>query len=199
MTKKIERELTTLEYLVLGVLSFEPQSGYSIISTFEMDYWRGSTSPGSVYPILKRLESSGIITGELEMVHEARSRKMYALTPSGEELLDEWLKAPIVKGDVAEEHNTLLMKFLFAERRLSHEEIIEWLNRYERAVDEYNQMLLVQRPPDLDAWSLHTQLILEANLMELSMQRTWIQMARQRLQMAHTRRMHVTKEIELKD
>ncbi|MEJ2364796.1 MAG: PAS domain S-box protein, partial [Deltaproteobacteria bacterium] len=40
----------------MGLISMEPQSGYSIISTFESGRYRWSGSPGSVYPILKRLE-----------------------------------------------------------------------------------------------------------------------------------------------
>lgn len=199
MTKKIERELTTLEYLVLGVLSFGPQTGYSIILMFEMDYWRGSTSPGSVYPILKRLEQSGIIEGEVEMVHEARSRKMYQLTNDGEDLLDEWLNAPFDKSDVAEEYNTVLMKFMFAERRFTHEQVMDFLARYERGVDEYMTMLTLSRFPSDEVWSLHQQLILEANLMELNMQRTWIQMARQRLQMSRNQAIRATQEVENTD
>jgi DNA-binding PadR family transcriptional regulator len=179
-----QRDLTTLEYYVLGLISVEPQSGYSIISYFEMDWWRwhGSSSPGSIYPILKRLESQGIIDGELEVVHETRPRKMYTLTPLGEELLDAWLRAPVTKDEAGEERATMMMKFLFAEKRLSSEEILKWLDSYEEATSYYITLLQVNRNPmATGVWSLHQQLILEATLMELNMQRTWIQMARQRL------------------
>lgn len=180
-----QRDLTTLEYYVLGLISVEPQSGYSIITYFEMDWWRwrGSSSPGSIYPILKRLEQQGIIDGELEVVYETRPRKMYTLTPAGEEILDEWLRMPVTKDEAGEDRSTLMMKFLFMERRLPVEETLKWLDSYEQATDYYITLLQVSRNPNLTGvWSLHQQLILEATLMELNMQRTWIQMARQRIQ-----------------
>ncbi|MBZ0308665.1 MAG: PadR family transcriptional regulator [Anaerolineae bacterium] len=179
-----QRDLTTLEYYVLGLISVEPQSGYSIITYFEMDWyrWRGSSSPGSIYPILKRLESQGIIDGELETIHETRPRKVYTLTPLGEELLNVWLRTPVTKDEAAEERATLMMKFLFAEKRLSREEVLAWLQGYEEATAHYITLLQVNRNPmATGVWSTHQQLILEATLMELNMQRTWIQMARQRL------------------
>ena len=90
MTVVLERELTTLEYMVLGMVGVAPQSGYTIMSALDSGiYSYRSASPGSVYPMLKRLERVGILASELEMIHETRPRKMYTLTPLGEELLDE--------------------------------------------------------------------------------------------------------------
>lgn len=180
-----ERELTTLEYYVLGLISVEPQSGYSIITYFEDDWWRwhGSSSPGSIYPVLKRLEQQNIIDGELESIYETRPRKMYTLTPLGESLLDAWLRAPISKDEAAEDRSILMTKFLFAEKRMTRDEILVWLDNYEQATDHYLTLLRMNRNPQAESvWSLHQQLILEATLMELNMQRTWIQMARQRIQ-----------------
>ena len=81
MSDALDRELTVLEYMVLGLISIHPQSGYSIIATFESGLYRWSSSPGSVYPILKRLEQQGLLDSELEVVYETRPRKMYNLTP----------------------------------------------------------------------------------------------------------------------
>jgi DNA-binding PadR family transcriptional regulator len=52
----IDRELTTLEYIVLGLISLQPQSGYDVVSYFESGAYSWSASPGSIYPMLKRLE-----------------------------------------------------------------------------------------------------------------------------------------------
>ncbi len=182
MSDELSRELTTLEYVVLGLISTEPQSGYSIITAFDEEvYRRWSASPGSIYPMLKRLERQGLIAGELEMVHETRPRKMYTLTPQGAELLDAWLLAPASKIDVSEERDIMLLKFLFAEKRLDREEVLAWLDDYERATDDYEYLLRVQRNPESSDWSLHQQLVVEAMIMEINMQRTWIQLARNRL------------------
>lgn len=180
MTVVLERELTTLEYMVLGMVGMGPQSGYTIMSALDSGiYSYRSASPGSVYPMLKRLERVGVLASELEMIHETRPRKMYTLTPLGEELLDKWLRAPVTKNDVSEDRDITLMKFLFAEQRMSQEEILGWLDSYWAAVDTYEKLLWAMRDPALSDWSVHQRLILEASLMDLDMQRGWIKRARE--------------------
>jgi len=188
MAINLERELTTLEYLVLGLISMEPQSGYSIISTFESGRYRWSGSPGSVYPILKRLEKQGILTSELEVVHETRPRKIYALAPLGEEILDEWLRRPLTRNEVMVERDLVLMKFLFAEKRLSRQQVLVWLDAYAEETENYHSFFSISPPlygdddPDIvQHRTPHTKLINEAVHMELTMQREWIRIAREQL------------------
>ncbi|MCD4685627.1 MAG: PadR family transcriptional regulator [Anaerolineae bacterium] len=182
MSPKQARELTTLEQIVLGLISIEPQSGYSIISSLETNTPRWSASPGSIYPILKRLEKQGLIVGELEMVHETRPRKMYTLTPEGEAAVDAWLRGPLTWGEVLDERDVVLIKFLFMEKRLSRAEVITWLDEYERLTDEYDAPRRTFAEALISGSTLHQQLIHEVTLMELNMQRTWIQLARRRLE-----------------
>jgi DNA-binding PadR family transcriptional regulator len=188
MAKDLERELTTLEYLVLGLISMEPQSGYSIISTFESGRYRWSGSPGSVYPILKRLEKQRILVSELEVVHETRPRKIYSLAPLGEEILDDWLRSPLTRNEVMVERDLVLMKFLFAERRLSRQEVLAWLDAYAEETENYHSFFSISPPlygdddPDIvQHRTPHTKLINEAVHMELSMQREWIKLAKEQL------------------
>ncbi|MCI0398095.1 MAG: hypothetical protein L0322_24635, partial [Chloroflexi bacterium] len=83
--------------------------------------------------------------------------------------------------DVGEGQDILQLKFLFMEQLLGHEAIMAWLDSYAAAVDIYEKLLLAMRDPELAEWSTHQQLIIEATIMKLNMQRTWIQLARQRL------------------
>jgi DNA-binding PadR family transcriptional regulator len=177
-----DREITTLEYIVLGLIGMSPQSGYSIISALEESTHRWSASPGSIYPILKRFEQQGLIAGELDLVYETRPRKMYTLTPQGEETLDEWLRGPMPWSEILDERDIALIKFLFAETRLTPEEVLAWLDRYERWTDEYAGPRRVFYEVLISGSSVHQQLIHEMTMMELNMQRTWIQMARRRLE-----------------
>lgn len=182
MPEKIERDLTTLEYVVLGLIGVEPQSGYSIITTMESGVHRWSASPGSIYPMLKRLERQGIIMGELDIVYETRPRKIYHLTPVGEALLDSWLRSPLLPASLLEGRDVALLKFLFMEKRLSHEEVIAWLDTYEQAIDSYDLARRTFYDMAMQQSSIHQQLILEATMMDLNTQRTWVQIARRRLQ-----------------
>src|SRR5690348_11004367 len=93
MAKNDKRELAALEYVVLGLISIQPQSGYDIISYLSpVGVYSWSASPGSIYPIHKRLEAQNIIVGTVESEHEMRPRKTYTLSSSGGKLLDEWLR-----------------------------------------------------------------------------------------------------------
>ncbi len=87
MTDK--HELTTTEFIILGLLSTGPQTGYTIIQTLgdHANGWR--TSAGSIYPALRRLEQRGIIEGTVEAVH-TRLRRTYRITTDGEAVLDAY-------------------------------------------------------------------------------------------------------------
>lgn len=191
MSDKTERELTTLEYLVLGLISMEPQSGYTIINYFEDEAYSWSASPGAVYPLLKRLEAQEYIAGELEMTHDTRPRKIYTLTPLGEAALDAWLITPPDAAPLLEERERANWKFLFMGKRFSTSQVIGWLNAYEaklevwsRGRDIFNNATKAAMESEgiaaLKA-SVHQQLLMEQNIMEVNMQRMWIQMARGRL------------------
>jgi DNA-binding PadR family transcriptional regulator len=182
MGNELERELTTLEYIVLGLIGEGPQSGYSIISALEIGTHRWTASPGSIYPILKRLEKLGCIEGELEIIYETRPRKIYRLTALGEELLINWLRAPLPWNEVLDERDVVLIKFMFMEKHLAREQVLAWLDEYERLTESYDAPRRAFYEVLIRGSSLHQQLIHEVTLMELNMQRTWIQVARRRLQ-----------------
>jgi len=187
MSQEVERELTTLEHIVLGLIGEAPQSGYSIISALETGMHRWSASPSSIYPVLKRLEKLGCIEGALDVVYETRPRKMYSLTARGEDMLLRWLRAPLPWSEVLDERDVVLIKFLFMEKRLPRAEVLAWLDEYERLTEEYDAPRRAFYEVLIQGSSLHQQLIHEVTMMELNMQRTWIQLARRRLQNAPER------------
>jgi len=97
MTKQEMLENTTLELrrgvIVLAVLSQldEPQYGYSLIKRLadgglEIDQ-------GTLYPLLRRLESQGLLTSDWRIEGE-RPRRYYVLSEEGRALLpqlkEEW-------------------------------------------------------------------------------------------------------------
>jgi DNA-binding PadR family transcriptional regulator len=188
MSDEIEFDLSNQEYLVMGLIGMAPQSGYTIINYFEDDVYRWSASPGSVYPMLKRLEKQKLVAGELEMVHETRPRKIYTLTPLGERVLDSWLRQPPDMPPLHENREMALLKFLFMEKRLPLEEIVYWLKNYQDSLDMYDygrRLFNTQSLKALEEYNLsivHLQLVLEATIMEVNTVRTWIQMALARLE-----------------
>lgn len=183
--EKPERELTTLEYVVLGFLALKPQSGYTILNNLEMGVYRASASTGSVYPVLKRLETAELITSTIETVYETRARKVYSLLPAGEHLLDDWLRQPPAMAEVIEEYDIALHKFLIAGYRLSQADVLAWLANYEsvtRAALAMRTAIASVTDHELSV-SAHAELINQSLKLETETRLTWIHIAQARLRL----------------
>jgi DNA-binding PadR family transcriptional regulator len=78
----------TLTLAVLSQLGSE-KYGYALVQGLEE---KGlSIEPGSLYPLLRRLEAQGVLKSQWD-TSEARPRKYYVLSPCGRELYER-LKA----------------------------------------------------------------------------------------------------------
>lgn len=86
----IQRKKGLLEICVLSVLCHSPSYGYHIIKEVSQCI---EISESTLYPILKRLESSGSLT-TYQQEHNGRTRKYYQVTDVGllkiKEFLNEW-------------------------------------------------------------------------------------------------------------
>ncbi len=85
------------KYALLGMLSFQPMSGYDIKQHSENSvnhFW--TISYTQIYAMLKRLEADGMVSKREEQTAEGRpNRFVYALTDIGREALQGWLRAPV--------------------------------------------------------------------------------------------------------
>jgi DNA-binding PadR family transcriptional regulator len=69
---------TPLEYAVLGLLHQSEQSGYDLRKVFAATALGNySSSPGTVYPALKRLEKRGLVGGRIDDRTFLRPRKVF--------------------------------------------------------------------------------------------------------------------------
>src|ERR1041384_5667669 len=76
--------------LVLAVLRDGPLHGYGIAREIERRSENAlRCKEGTLYPALHALESDGLIRGEWRHEEGGRERKIYSLTPSGEQALEE--------------------------------------------------------------------------------------------------------------
>lgn len=75
--------------LILHMVNKQPEYGNSIIKGVK-DMTSGvmSTSPNTVYPLLRRLEEKGYLTAEWEDA-DTRTRRFYSITPEGKEKYEE--------------------------------------------------------------------------------------------------------------
>jgi DNA-binding PadR family transcriptional regulator len=105
---------TTLEFALLGLVEQAPISGYDLCKLFEttpMGHY--SSSPGSIYPALKRLEKRGLIGGEVDREQTLRPRRLYVLLGAGRDELVRWVSQPVTRNDIVWAQDELLLRFGF--------------------------------------------------------------------------------------
>jgi DNA-binding PadR family transcriptional regulator len=104
-------ELSPTAYVILGMVSREPRSGYEIKAAVDSStrfFW--AASYGQIYPELKRLSEAGLVAGA-NAPRGDRKRTVYAITAAGEKALKEWLRRPPETSEMREEG---LLKLFFA-------------------------------------------------------------------------------------
>ena len=85
----------TARFLIMGLLSHEPMSGYDIKKRLEVamsHMW--DLSYGQIYPTLRALESEGLVTMEMIVSESGPNRKVYTITQAGKAALRDWVAVP---------------------------------------------------------------------------------------------------------
>jgi PadR family transcriptional regulator, regulatory protein AphA len=103
--------LSPTAYVILGMLSWRPMSGYDIKAVVDRStrfFW--AASYGQIYPELRRLADAGLIEGEARP-QGGRRRTVYKLTASGGKRLREWLRTEPETFELRDEG---LLKLFFA-------------------------------------------------------------------------------------
>lgn len=100
------------KYIVLGLLAYGPQTGYTIKKCIENEYshfWQASF--GQIYPTFKTLVQDGLAEcTNWQQMREGRGQKSYRITEKGRDELKKWLsQAP----DVEKLRYEILLKISF--------------------------------------------------------------------------------------
>ena len=133
---------SALSLAILGIISLEPVSGYDIrkvFSTTPMGHF--SSSPGAIYPALKRLEESGLIKGNIEKKNTLRPKRTYTLTEKGLKTLKEMLSQPLTHQDVVRRLEEMMLRFAFMGNVLGREQSLRFLKELAAKIDEYIPVL----------------------------------------------------------
>src|SRR5262249_14204979 len=94
----------------------QPCSGYDLRRFFAIRPMATfSDSPGSIYPALKRLEQSGMVSCTLEENSRVRRRALYRISSTGKKALERWLERPVNAEDVLRRMPELCLRFSFLE------------------------------------------------------------------------------------
>jgi PadR family transcriptional regulator, regulatory protein AphA len=139
-------ELSATAYVILGMVSREPRSGYEIKAAVDNTtrfFW--AASYGQIYPELKRLSEAGLVEG-VDASQGDRKRTRYAITADGKAELKDWLRKPPKASEMREEG---LLKLFFS-GMLKPAEAVETLRTMRRRRLELSERLRAMEPKILE-------------------------------------------------
>ena len=135
--------MMTIQYAILGLLSWKPATGYELKKIFEASpylYWSGNNN--QIYKSLLQLQQEAFISCETIHQDGAPSKKVYSLTEKGVAALKKW----ILSGTEAPEVKKPFLIQLAWSDILSNEELQILLEDYEKVIE--NQLVIQKEKYD---------------------------------------------------
>lgn len=130
--------MTPLDLALMGLLWQQPRSGYDLLKVFSDTAMGGfSSSPGSIYPALKRLEKAGSVRGRVENRNSLKPRQVFTLTAAGEKALKRHLLEPVTRDDVVRRMESIMLRFVFAGEVLGRDQAIRILGELATEIEAY--------------------------------------------------------------
>jgi PadR family transcriptional regulator PadR len=98
MLRKFQKELNSgiVSLVLLAILdrSTEPLYGYQIAKSIEGNWQEGApVKQGTLYPVLRSMEDSGLLASRVEPSVAGPPRKYYTITDRGRAVLADWRSA----------------------------------------------------------------------------------------------------------
>jgi DNA-binding PadR family transcriptional regulator len=153
VTMMMPARLSDLSCVLLALLWIRPRSGYDLRKLFrESSMARFSSSPGSIYPALRRLEGLELILSDTSPGDRGRPRTSYSLTVNGERTLMGWLKAPVTEEEVRTAPELACFRLALLPDAASPSEAVLRFEELERAIDGQIRFLmtyLASPPPGM--------------------------------------------------
>ncbi len=173
-----KKNLTTLEYALLGLVWMSPMTGYDVHKVFaSTPLAHFSSSPGAIYPALRRLARLGLLEARLDRIKEARPRRVFSLTAAGERALELWLRQPVTREELVRGNGAPVLRFSLAGGRLSTEEILRYLETYQDALVAYLRDLKGYVQLTSSPENLHGRLALDQGIRGFESELEWAKAA----------------------
>lgn len=153
-------DLSSTAYVILGMVSREPRSGYEIkamVDNTTRFFW--AASYGQIYPELKRLSEAGLVEG-IDASRGDRKRTVYAITADGKAELKDWLRRPPETSEMREEG---LLKLFFS-GALKPAEAVETLRAMRRKRLELAERLRSMEPEKTETKDPFPLMVLQAGI-----------------------------------
>jgi DNA-binding PadR family transcriptional regulator len=174
-----------MEYALLGLVGRAPMAGYDVHKVFaNTPLAHFSSSPGAIYPALRRLARAGLLKATLDNTVEARPRRVYALTGAGERALEVWLHQPVTREELIRGAGAPILRFALAEGRLSKADVLAYLRTYHTALHSYLEELYAHRRRIPRGGPLHGRLALELGIRGFESELGWVKSAAEKINRA---------------
>lgn len=86
------RVMSFLQPCLLVMLHRGAAHGYSLLNRIdEFGFRPGRKDPSLIYRALREMEANGLVTSEWDADSLGPQRRVYQITPAGEEFLKEWI------------------------------------------------------------------------------------------------------------
>ena len=121
-----------IRYAILGLLSWQPLSGYDlkkIISGSQVFYWSGNNN--QIYTALIRLHEAGLVTRQVQQQESLPAKKIYSITQQGRAELRNWVLSTM---ELPELRSTFLIQLASADA-LTAGELDALIGRYEAEIE----------------------------------------------------------------
>ncbi len=118
-----------------------------------------SSSPGSIYPALKRLSKEGLVE-QTDAGTSSRPASLYRATKKGRERFQAWLRLPITRRDIAHGMKVLMLRFAFM-HQLPQRFVVDFLRSLETGIKEYVGELSKFRKQQTDEFPMMALLALD--------------------------------------
>lgn len=162
----------SLAYAIMGLLSYRPMTGYNLKEVFDNSvnhFWHAHLS--QIYRELARMEEQGLVVSQIRQQEGKPDRKVYSLTPAGEEKFLAWLQN--FPPRLALRYNDEFLLRIYFAGRMPVREVLYQLIRYQKEVQAKlenfmaliavveNYSRYVNRPQDKLYWLMTLELGIE--------------------------------------
>ena len=135
---KSKTDISTLSLAIMGLISQKPQTGYDIRKAFATTpLGHFSSSPGAIYPALKRLEKGGWIGGKVDSARALRPRMVYTLTRRGRDVPKRHLRQAVTREDVIWRMDDLMLRFSLMDGLVGRAEALRFLHGFVAEIEAY--------------------------------------------------------------
>ncbi|WND04052.1 PadR family transcriptional regulator [Temperatibacter marinus] len=125
------QKISDLGYGILGLLANNPMSGYAVrqlFATTALSVY--SSSPGSIYPALNKLQRLGMIHQVPQPDSASNNKKMYVLTEKGEQALMDWFAFPQLEShEIGKCLQSLMLRFSMMGRHVTQAHLKDFLKK----------------------------------------------------------------------